>query len=199
MGRVREPTKNPGPAAWIPSAPHGAELLLAAAGLLSRGGLGLARPSWRETCVHVSLNQGRPARVPPRGPAAFAVPSRHQQRAEEAGVPSEGPCAASRKGWQLLEQLREGCSREREVTSPGSARQLQATAVSEKRGVCTAVLLSLCRLFVDMSQQRLLTGTMDIWTHLGLVPETAIQLTKHSVYRSCHKDLLIPTDRKRSL
>lgn len=46
MGRVMEPTKNPGPAAWIPNAPHGAEVLLDAAGLLSRSGLGLARPSW---------------------------------------------------------------------------------------------------------------------------------------------------------
>lgn len=84
--------------------------------------------------MHVSLNQERPARVPPCGPAALAVPSRYRQRADKAGILSEGPCIASRKGSQLLEQLREGCSSEREVTSPGSARQLQATAASEKRG-----------------------------------------------------------------
>lgn len=109
----------------------------------------------------------------------------------------EGPCIASCEGWQVLEAAREQAahrSMRRQVLGVPSSSRLPLSA--RNAVVCRVVLFSHCHLFVDMSQQMLLTSTTDAWTHLGLVPVTVIQLTKHSVYQSCHKDLLIPTDRR---
>lgn len=74
-----------------------------------------------------------PPQVPPHVPAAFAVPSHYWQRAEKTGI------LLGRALHCLLQGLagfrgssRAGCSCEHEVTSPGSAQQLQAIAMSKK-------------------------------------------------------------------
>lgn len=75
----------------------------------------------------------RPPQLPPHVPAAGAIPSPLLARAEKTGI------LLGRALHCLLQGLagfrgssRAGCSCKHEVTSPGSAQQLQATSVSER-------------------------------------------------------------------
>lgn len=83
----------------------------------------------------LSLNHSQdcPPQVPPHVPATVPchpIMGKGQRRLESF---LEGPCVAFCKGWQVSEAaLRAGCSCEHEVTSPGSAQQPQATAMSKK-------------------------------------------------------------------
>lgn len=90
--------------------------------------------------------------------------------------------------WGLLQGLAgfggSSRAREHEATGPRSAQQLQATSVSKQCSCLYSCSPFPLTLVADMPQQMLPTSTTDTWTHLGLVPVTVIQLTKHS---ACHR------------
>lgn len=74
-----------------------------------------------------------PPEVPLRVPAAFAVPSHYCKGQREPGILLGSALHCFLQGLAGFGgSSRAGCSCEHEATSPGSAPQLQATAVSEK-------------------------------------------------------------------
>lgn len=102
---------------------------LAAAGLLSREG----RAAGKSVCTLAHILECHPMCLPvPQLPLPASPTTSKGQRKQASFL--EGSCTSSCEGWQFWRQLESEmrCSCEREVTSPGSAQQLQATAMSEK-------------------------------------------------------------------
>lgn len=106
-----------------------------------------------------------PGQVPPHVPAAFAMPSRYWQRAEKADILLGRALHCFPQGLAGFGgSLSAGCSCEHEATSPGSAQELQATAVSKKCSClysCSLFLLTFACRHVTADASHQYNGYLD--------------------------------------